>query len=156
MTYVDYDEKVDFTEYNSFNFYATETILNPAEEDILMLLIENNLRSKGFNSSVFSKFSLDFYVEFFEVGNSAVSANDNSSFSNNVNYVSITINFSDTLTNELFWQAVVERRTTRYISKEKKFKYFRELVNEALEQYPPKEEDNSEVNGDLVKNDIYE
>ncbi|GGE37433.1 DUF4136 domain-containing protein [Psychroflexus planctonicus] len=141
IAYVDYDEQVNFDEYTSYNFFAPETILNVAEEDTIMGFIENNLQAKGIESKVISKFSVDFYVDFFDVENPIVTSEGYAMFNNDVPYMALTISFADALTSELFWQAVVERRVPRYMSKEERIEYYKELVKTALEKYPPKPED---------------
>jgi hypothetical protein len=53
----------------------------------------------------------------------------------------MTISFTDALTSELFWQAVVERKVYEYISKEKRIELYQKFVTEALSKYPPSAED---------------
>lgn len=141
QVYVDYDEEANLDKYTSYNFYAPETVLSVVEEDTVMGFIEKNLQAKGLETQVISKFSIDFYVEFFNVENPIVSESGYAMFNNDFPYMALTINFSDALTSELFWQAVVESKVSRYMTEEEKISKLQEFVNLALEKYPPKPED---------------
>lgn len=146
IAYVDYDKEANFDKYTSYNFYAPETDLSLVEEDTIMGFIETNLKAKGLKSQVISKFSIDFYVEFFNVENPIVVDTGYAMFNNDIPYMAITINFSDALTSELFWQAVVERKVPRYMSQEYRVDLYQEFINAALENYPPKPENAEDEN----------
>lgn len=141
VAYVDFDHKTNFDEYTTYNFYAPETDLSIVEEDTIMGFIEKDLQAKGLESQVISKFSIDFYVEFIKLEDSFISSTGNTSYSYSSPYMVMTISFTDALTSELFWQAVVERKVYEYISKEKRIELYQKFVKEALSKYPPSAED---------------
>ncbi len=146
--YIDYDEKVDFNSYPSYNFYAPVTELSEEEEILIMDLIENNLKAKGLKSQVIPKFSIDFLVEFvqaesnFSFGTQYAGnfAGAYSGFDTSSTYLVMTISFADALTSELIWQAVVEKKISPYISDQELEIEYKKFVDLALENYPPKPE----------------
>lgn len=141
VAYVDYDEEVNFDKYVSYNFYAPETVLSEVEEDTIMGFIEENLQAKGLESKLISKFSIDFFVEFFDVENPVVTDTGYAMFNNNTPYMTLTISFADALTSELFWQAVVERKISRNTTEEKRIELYKEFIKMALDRYPPSPDD---------------
>jgi hypothetical protein len=141
VAYVDYDEEAKYDKYVSYNFYAPETGLSVTEEDTIMGLIEENLQAKGLESQVISKFSIDFFVEFFNVENSLVTETGYAMFNNDTPYMAVTISFADALTSELFWQSVTECKIPRYTSEAQRIELYQEFIKIALDKYPPKPED---------------
>lgn len=143
-TYIDYDKDANFDKYVSYNFYAPDTVLDEVEEEAIMDFIEENLQNKGLESKVIAKFSIDFFVEFFEAENPVNFNMGYATSSSTSAYMTITISFADALTSELFWQGVVERKIPRNISEEKRLELYEEFVALALNQYPPKAEETDE------------
>ena len=147
VAYVDYDKEASYDKYVSYNFYAPETGLSEVEEDTIMGLIEENLLAKGLESQVISKFSIDFFVEFFNVENSLVTETGYAMFNNDTPYMAVTISFADALTSELFWQSVTECKIPRYTTEAQRVELYQEFITIALEKYPPKPEDYSSTKG---------
>lgn len=138
QAFVDYDEEANFGKYSTYNFYAPETLLDVAEEDTIMGFIEENLQAKGLKSELIAKFSIDFFVEFVEIDSPIVFDTGYVAANPSSTYMTLTISFADALTSELFWQAVVERKVSRYISEEDRIALYKEFIDLALENYPPK------------------
>lgn len=147
--FVDYAEDVDFSKYTTFNFFEPDSGLMEDDDEHVMDAIEDNLIAKGFESQLIAKSSVLFYVDFYD----AVSyGNENPYWSGNYSnapgaypldsgtvIVSLTVEFVDGLTNELYWEAVVEKKITNGVPEEKRAQFFKELIDEALAQYPPEQ-----------------
>ena len=52
-------------------------------------------------------------------------------------YISITVNFIDSKTDELFWQAVVEGSLTNKLRPQERADFLHKLAKKALSKYPP-------------------
>ena len=148
--YIDYDTKTDFEEYETYNFYdPSNSGLNELDNERVMDAIENELDSLGKEPKVIPDFSIEFYAELFvenqphNVGVSFGGAFGAVGGSVPANYekemISLTINFADALTDELFWQAVIEEEFDKEMTPEERNQFFKELVKEALSKYPPDE-----------------
>ena len=55
--------------------------------------------------------------------------------------ISLTINFADALTDELFWQAVIEAEYDTKMKPDEKKVFYQKLIKEALANYPPDKEE---------------
>ncbi|WP_127845106.1 DUF4136 domain-containing protein [Psychroflexus aestuariivivens] len=147
MVFVDYNESANFEKYDSFDFYAIENSgLSRLDEDRVYNSIKDSLQAKGFKQKLIPKFKVNFYAEVFEEASG-----------NNVNIgigtfgggigvsapqsgkrkIALTIEFADGLTNDLFWQAVVEASFDENLKGKAREEFFNNLVSEALEEYPP-------------------
>ncbi len=150
-TYVSFDfaEGVDFTKYQSFNFYEPDSGLSDEENESMMDAIQYNLESKGLVSELIAKSSINFYANFYEsttgqapmmkigVGGTDVTRMDF--------YMELTVEIVDALTNELLWQGVVEKRINRGLNEENRDEIFTRMVDEVLASYPPKTEETKEI-----------
>ncbi|GGZ63177.1 DUF4136 domain-containing protein [Mesonia mobilis] len=154
--YFDYDQKANFNQFESYNFYdqmETETGLNELDEDRMIQALNTGLSKRGFISSATPDFKINFYTEVFE-------KQSNSSIGLGVGggggvvgggvsggipvggsrlYMSITIEFTNATDDELYWQAVVEHQFNQDASPEERMYFFTEVVEKALENYPPEE-----------------
>ena len=54
-------------------------------------------------------------------------------------YMSITLEFTNAENDELYWQGVVEHKFNQNASPEERMYFFTEVVEKALENYPPEE-----------------
>ena len=144
--YVDYDMKTDFEEYETYNFYdPSNSGLNELDNERVMDAIENELDSLGKEPKVIPDFSIEFYAELFvenqphNVGLSFGGIGGTIPANYEKEMISLTINFADALTDELFWQAVIEEEFDKEMTPEERNQFFKELVKEALSKYPPDE-----------------
>ena len=144
--YVDYDTKTDFEEYETYNFYdPSNSGLNELDNERVMDAIENELDSLGKEPKVIPDFSIEFYAELFvenqphNVGLSFGGIGGTIPANYEKEMISLTINFADALTDELFWQAVIEEEFDKEMTPEERNQFFKELVKEALSKYPPDE-----------------
>ncbi|HIB37009.1 DUF4136 domain-containing protein [Mesonia sp.] len=152
--YFDYDQKANFDQFESYNFYdQMETGLNELDEDRMIQALNTGLSKRGFTSSATPDFKINFYTEVFE-------KQSNSSIGLGVGggggvvgggvsggipvggsrlYMSVTIEFTNAADDELYWQAVVEHQFNQDASPEERMYFFTEVVEKALENYPPEE-----------------
>lgn len=150
-SFVDYDESIDFTKYSTFNFYNPDSGLTPEEDEVVLDAIEENLTEKGLTSTVIAKSSINFYVEYYQqlsstsmgaglgiYGGTGGGAIGTEAPQGNKPVIALTIEVADALTNELIWQAVVERRMKTSFDEEQMHQFLVETVQMALENYPPK------------------
>ena len=144
--YIDYDTKTDFEEYETYNFYdPSNSGLNELDNERVMDAIENELDSLGKEPKVIPDFSIEFYAELFvenqphNVGLSFGGIGGTIPANYEKEMISLTINFADALTDELFWQAVIEEEFDKEMTPEERKQFFKELVKEALSKYPPDE-----------------
>ena len=150
-TFVDYDESIDFTKYSTFNFYQPDSGLSEEEDDVVLEAIEEDLTSKGLQSTVIAKSSVNFYVEYYQqlsstsmgvglgvYGGAGGGAIGTEAPQGNRPVIALTIEVADALTNELIWQGVVERRMKANFTEEQMADFLRETAIMALESYPPK------------------
>jgi hypothetical protein len=146
--FTDYASDVDFDKYKSFTFYAIEDSgLARLDEDRIYQTIQDTLTAKGFEERLIANFKINYYAEVFNqvsnsnfglgVGgyNSAMSAGFTPG--NAKRNIALTIEFADGLTNDLFWQGVVEARFKENMQGEEREEFFRMLVGKVLEEYPP-------------------
>ena len=65
--YFDYDQKANFNQFESYNFYdQMETGLNELDEDRMIQALNTGLSKRGFTSSATPDFKINFYTEVFE------------------------------------------------------------------------------------------
>ncbi|WP_283641526.1 DUF4136 domain-containing protein [Mesonia mobilis] len=152
--YFDYDQKVNFDQFESYNFYdQMETGLNELDEDRMIQALNTGLSKRGFTSSATPDFKINFYTEVFEKqSNSSVGlgvgggggvvgggVSGGIPVGGSRLYMSITIEFTNAVDDELYWQAVVEHQFNQDASPEERMYFFTEVVEKALENYPPEE-----------------
>jgi len=146
--YIDYDTKVDFEKYQTYNFYdPSNTGLNQLDNDRVMSAIEKELDSIDKAQKLIPDFSIEFFVEKFvknnphnvgvSLGGRAGGVGGNVPVNSEKEMIALTINFADALTDELFWQAVVEAEYDTDMKPSEKKVFYQELVEEALTNFPP-------------------
>ena len=152
--YFDYDQKANFNQFESYNFYdQMETGLNELDEDRMVQALNTGLSKRGFTSSATPDFKINFYTEVFEKqSNSSIGlgigggggvvgggVSGGIPVGGSRLYMSITIEFTNAVDDELYWQAVVEHQFNQDASPEERMYFFTEVVEKALENYPPEE-----------------
>lgn len=146
--FTDYASNVDFTEYKTFNFYAIENSgLAPLDEDRVFVSIIDTLTAQGFEEKLIPDFKINFYAEVYNI-------TSNSNFGIGIGgytgalggsitpqiskrNIALTIEFADGLTNDLFWQGVVEARFKEKLKGKARERFLQNLVGKVLEKYPP-------------------
>jgi len=146
--FTDYASDVDFDEYNSFAFYAIENSgLARLDEDRIYQTLQDTLSSKGFNEKLIPDFKINFYAEVFNgtsnsnfgigIGGYNGAIGGSISPQNTKRNIALTIEFADGLTNNLFWQGVVEAKFNENMKGKEREEFLRMLVGKVLEKYPP-------------------
>lgn len=146
--FTDYASDVEFDDYKSFAFYAINNSgLARLDEDRVYFAIEDTLTAKGFEKKIIPDFKVNFYAEVFNqtsnsnfgVGIGGYSGGVSGSISPQSvkRNIALTIEFADGLTNNLFWQGVVEARFDENLKGEEREEFFKILVGKVLETYPP-------------------
>lgn len=153
--YFDYDQEVDFSKFNTYGFYADmESGLSELDQDRMIAALDTVLQENNFNKSETPDFKINIFAEpFNKASNSSIGiglGGGGGAVGGGVSggipvggdqlFLSITIDFADAVTNELFWQAVVESRFNENWSPQERSEFFREIAEKALENYPPEED----------------
>lgn len=146
--FTDYASDVEFDKYKSFAFYAIENSgLARLDEDRIYETLQDTLSAKGFEEKLIPDFKVNFYAEVynqtsnsnFGIGiggyNGAIGAGI--SPQSNQRSIAVTVEFADGLTNNLFWQGVVEARFNENLRGKEREEFFRMLIGKILEKYPP-------------------
>ena len=150
--YIDYDTNTDFEEYKAYNFYdPSNSGLNELDNKRIMDAIEIQLDSLKKEQKVIPDFSIEFFVDKFvknqphnvgvSLGGGVGGLGGSVPVNSKKEMIALTINFADALTDELFWQVVVEAEFDTEMKPHEKKAYYRDLVREALSKYPPQKEE---------------
>lgn len=150
----DYDEKVDFSKLNTYYIYPDlVTNLNQLDEQRIVSIINEKMAAKGFTSTAENPhIYINFYSTDYEtptrnsvgVGVGGTGRNMGVGISGGIplggpdSYRRITFEFIDARNDALIWQAIVEGKFDRDTSPKKREYRLREMVDKALEGYPPK------------------
>ncbi|SHI42065.1 protein of unknown function [Mesonia phycicola] len=152
--YFDYDQNISFNQFQSFNFYPEmDSGLNQLDEERLKKALTVKLQEEGYTLTEIPDFKINFYTEIFKKQNNntigigvgggagAVGGGVSSGVPLGTSkvYMSVTLEFANAIDNELYWQAVVEHKIKENATPEERMLFFTEIVNEALENYPPEE-----------------
>lgn len=146
--FTDYASDVDFDEYKNFAFYAIENSgLSQLDEDRVYITIQDTLTAKGFKEKLIPDFKVNFYAEVFNrtsnsnfgigIGGYNGGIGGTVSPQNTKRSIALTVEFADGLTNDLFWQCVVEANFNENLKGKEREEFFRILVGKVLEKYPP-------------------
>lgn len=146
--FTDYASDVEFEEYKSFAFYAIENSgLARLDEDRVYQTLQDTLAKKGFEEKLIPDFKVNFYAEVFNktsnsnfgigIGGYSGGVGGTISPQNAKRTIALTIEFADGLTNDLFWQGVVEAQFNENLKGKEREEFFKVLVGKVLEKYPP-------------------
>lgn len=148
--FTDYASDVDFSDYQSFAFYEIENSgLSRLDEDRIYLSVTDTLEAKGFEEKLIPDFKINFYAEVFNqtsnsnfgigIGgyNGNIGGGTMISPQNTKRKIVLTIEFADGLTNNLFWQGVVEASFNENLKGKEREEFLGNLVGRILEKYPP-------------------
>ena len=151
--FYDYDEQMNFEQCKSFSFYTDlNTGLNELVEQRFVTSLSQALIAEGYQQTEDSDFKINFYAEFFEQrsnntigiglggGGGAVGGGVSGGIpiGGTQQFISVTIEFANTVNNELFWQAVVESKLDKQLTPIEREEAFLEIAKKALENFPPK------------------
>lgn len=146
--FTDYASDAEFEEYKSFAFYAIENSgLARLDEDRVYETLQDTLIAKGFKKKLIPDFKVNFYAEVYNatsnsnfgigIGGYNAAIGGSVSPQNTKRNIALTIEFADGLTNNLFWQGVVEASFDENMKGKEREEFFKILVGKVLEKYPP-------------------
>ena len=152
--YVDYDEKQNFSEYTSYQFYPDiDSGLNQLDDKRIMVAIDSVLRQRGFTRSEYSRFFINFYASEslsnsrstlgIGVGgggrNVGVGVSGGIPIGGPVINKVLTVDFINAKEDQgLVWQAVVEGEIKENATPLQKEAFYYKLISRALSKFPPK------------------
>ena len=150
--YIDYDTESNFEKYQSYNFYdPSDSGLNELDNERVMNAIEKELDSLALKQKLIPDFSIEFYVERYiknqphnvgiSLGGGVAGVGGSVPVNSEKEMISMTINFADALTDELFWKAVIEAEYDTKMKPDEKKVFYQKLIIEALANYPPDKDD---------------
>lgn len=148
----DYDEKLDFSVYKSYNFFPEfESGLSELDTKRLIRQTDSILQSRGFKKTATPDFYINVMASAFESDqNSAVGVGVGGGGRGVGGGISIGLpvgsklnqqlifDFVDVRKDELFWQAVAEGYYKDEATPQQREAYFRTILLKVLEDYPPK------------------
>ncbi|MFD2696804.1 DUF4136 domain-containing protein [Mesonia sediminis] len=154
--YVDYDAKVNFQNYRTYQFYPQHNIaadhLNELDQERLIKAVEDLLAQQGYVKSSNPDFKILLETDVFQQRNNSQigigfggggghvggGVSGGIPISTTKTILSLSLNFSQAQTNELFWQAVVEDHYKRQMNPKEKQVFFNRLISKGVKEFPPK------------------
>lgn len=150
---VDYDKKIDFSTYNSYDFYSSiDSGLSELDDKRIMQITDSLLQIKGMVRSDVPQL----YINFFASENISASRNTlgigiGSSGGNvgigvsggipiggRVVNQQLTLDFIDAQKDDLVWQAVAEGEMKERATPQQKEEYYISVLEKILKKYPPR------------------
>tara|TARA_R110002012_G_scaffold113371_2_gene259400 strand:+ start:9801 stop:10352 length:552 start_codon:yes stop_codon:yes gene_type:complete len=151
---VDYDKKVDFSKYNSYNYFPTiDSGLNQLDDSRIMHITDSLLQQSGFVKSETPQLYINFYARESVSrsrntigigvggggGNVGVGVSGGIPIGGNVVNQQLTIDFIDVVKDDLVWQAVAEGELKERATPQQKEAYYVSVIKKILAKYPPKD-----------------
>lgn len=151
-TYTDYDETAEFDQYTSFDFYEDmETGLDTLDQKRFTAALTDALKEKGLKNKATPDFKINYYSDFFKnedqhninIGMGTIGSHVGGNISSGIPLrfkeyiISLTIEFVDAETDELYWQAIGEGKFNPNMPPEKRTEFFKKLAKKAVKDYPP-------------------
>ncbi len=150
----DYERTADFNKYKTYNYYQDiETGFNELDSKRLIIAMDTNLQSRGFELSETPDFFINIQSqEYHEAQSSSVGVGVGGSGGNvgggvsigipigqsNINR-QIIIDFIDENGKGLFWQSVSQSSFSPNASPSTREKKLKAIVEKVLSQYPPQQ-----------------
>ncbi len=149
---VDYDKKIDFSKYNSYNYFPTiDSGLNELDDNRIMQITDSLMQQRGFIKSK----TPQLYINFFARenlsnsrntigigiggggGNLGVGVSGGIPIGGKVINQQLTIDFIDTEKDDLVWQAVADGEMKERATPLQKEAYYIAVIQKILAKYPP-------------------
>jgi len=152
---VDYDKQLDFSKYNSYNYFPTiDSGLNELDDKRIIQITDSLLQQRGFTKSKTPQLYINFYVHESISnsrntigigigsggGNVRVGLSGGIPIGGKVVNQQLTLDFIDTEKDDLVWQAVADGEMKERATPEQKENYYFSVIQKILTKYPPKEE----------------
>lgn len=151
--FMDYDKEAEFSSYQTYDYYlAEQTGLSLLDEKRVVEALDSLLPKQGYLQKSTPDFNVNFYAEIYTVNNQnsigvgfgggggrvGGGVSGGIPINTSKDMIALTLEFIDAETKELFWQAVVETRLKANQNPIKRQEFFNEIIQKALEKYPPK------------------
>lgn len=151
---VDYDEKTDFSQYKTFNFYPSiESGLSDLDDKRIIKITDSLLRQRGFTRAEDPQFYINFFASEIltnsrntigiGVGgggrNVGVGVSGGIPIGGRVINQRLTVDFIDTEKDDLIWQAVADGEIKEKATPVQKESYYWSVLTKIIKKYPPKE-----------------
>lgn len=149
---VDYDQKVDFSKYNSYNFYPSiDSGLSELDNSRIIQIADSLLQGRGFEKSNFPQLYINFYARESVSnspntigigigsggGNVGIGVSGGIPIGGRVVNQQLTIDFIDASKDDLIWQAVAEGEMKERATPQQKEAYYLGVIEKILKKYPP-------------------
>lgn len=149
---VDYDKQVDFSQYNSYNFFPTiDSGLSDLDDDRIIRAMDSVLQQRGFVRSESPQLYINFYAREslsnsrntigFGVGsgggNVGVGVSGGIPIGGKLINQRLTIDFIDVQKDDLVWQAIADGEMKERATPQKKEAYYYAIIQKILTKYPP-------------------
>lgn len=150
---VDYDQKADFSKYNSYNFYPSiQSGLNELDDSRIMQITDSLLQQRGFVKKENPQLSINFYAKENVSnsrntigigiggggGNVGVGVSGGIPIGGRMVNQQLTMDFVDVEKDDLVWQAVAEGEMKERATPQQKEAYYLSVIQKILNKYPPK------------------
>ena len=151
---VDYDKEVDFSKYNSYNYFPTiDSGLNQLDDSRIMQITDSLLQQRGFVKSDTPQLFINFYARESVSrsrntigigvggggGNVGVGVSGGIPIGGRVINQQLTMDFIDVEKDDLVWQAVAEGEMKKRATPQQKETYYVSVLQKILAKYPPKD-----------------
>ncbi|MCZ4318840.1 DUF4136 domain-containing protein [Aequorivita viscosa] len=149
---VDYDKQIDFSKYNSYNYFPTiDSGLNELDDNRIIQITDSLLQQRGFVKSE----TPQLYINFFASesvsrsrntigigigsggGNVGVGVSGGIPIGGRVVNQQLTMDFIDVEKDDLVWQAVVDGEMKERATPQQKEAYYTAIIQKILSKYPP-------------------
>ena len=149
---VDYDQQVDFSKYNSYNYFPTiDSGLNQLDDNRIIQITDSLLQQRGFVKNETPQLYINFYARErispsqssigigvgSGGGNVGVGVSGGIPIGGNVLNQQLTMDFIDTEKDDLVWQAVAEGEMKERATPQQKEVYYVSVIQKILAKYPP-------------------
>lgn len=147
----DYDETVNFSQYQTYNIYPIQdSLMSDLDKNRILTTLNDSLQRYGLQKKLIPDFNVNVFAEAYQrtstnyvgVGIGSFGGlvgggvNGNIPLNSTKTKYAITIEFIDGLTKSLFWQAVVEISQHKLEDPEERTEMLRTLIGLALQKYP--------------------
>ena len=150
---VDYDQQVDFSKYNSYNYFPNiDSGLNDLDDGRIMQITDSLLQQRGFVKSETPQIFINFFARENVSnsrntigigiggggGNMGVGVSGGIPIGGRVVNQQLTMDFIDVEKDDLVWQAVAEGEMKERATPQQKEAYYISVIQKILAKYPPK------------------
>ena len=151
---VDYDKQVDFSKYNSYNYFPNiDSGLNELDDKRIIKITDSLLQQRGFVKSETPQIYINFYARESVSssrntigigigsggGNVGMGVSGGIPIGGNVLNQQLTMDFIDVKNDGLVWQAVAEGEMKERTTPQQKEAYYISVIQKILNKYPPGE-----------------